>query len=72
MMEELLNEVQKTGLSREQAQAAIDSILGFLKAKLPPPLAGALDSLISGGTVGGGGFASEATAILGSLFEKNR
>ena len=48
-MKELINTiVQKTGISQEDAQKAVQVMLGFLKAKLPTPLAGQLDSFLSG------------------------
>jgi hypothetical protein len=69
-MDELLNRVtQKTGLSPDQAKAAVDSVLGFLKAKLPAPLASSLEGLVGGGGQGEG-LASKASAALGGLFHK--
>jgi hypothetical protein len=50
-MKELINRiVQKTGISQENAQKTVQVMLGFLKAKLPPPLALQLDSFLSAGT----------------------
>ena len=47
-MNELINViVQKTGISQENAQKAVQVTLGFLKTKLPAPLAGQLDSFLS-------------------------
>ena len=47
-MKELINTiVQKTGISEENAQKAVQVMLGFLKTKLPPPVAGQLDSFLS-------------------------
>ena len=47
-MKELINIiVQKTGISEENAQQAVQVTLGFLKAKLPTPLAAQLDSFLS-------------------------
>ena len=46
-MKELTNViVQKTGISEENAQKAVQMTLGFLKAKLPTPLAAQLDSFL--------------------------
>ena len=46
-MKELTNIiVQKTGISQENAQKAVQVMLGFLKTKLPAPLAGQLDSFL--------------------------
>jgi hypothetical protein len=50
-MNELTNIiVQKTGISQENAQKSVQVTLGFLKTKLPAPLAGQLDSVLSPGT----------------------
>ena len=50
-MKELINNiVQKTGISQENAQQSVQVTLGFLKTKLPTPLAGQLDSFLSAGT----------------------
>ena len=53
-MKELINIiVQKTGISEENAQKAVQVMLGFLKTKLPSPLAGQLDSFLSARTTSG-------------------
>ena len=50
-MKELINViVQKTGISEENAQKAMQVTLGFLKAKLPAPVAAQLDSFLSART----------------------
>ncbi len=59
---------QKTGLSPEQARTASETVLGFLKSKLPAPLAGQIDSLVAGS--GSGGIADAAKGI-GGLFGKS-
>jgi nucleoid DNA-binding protein len=54
MMDELINMVaQRTGLGPDKAKTAIDTVVGFLKTKLPAPLAEQLDSALAGG--GGAG-----------------
>ena len=46
-MKELINIiVQKTGISQENAQKSVQVTLGFLKTKLPAPLAAQLDSFL--------------------------
>jgi hypothetical protein len=46
-MNELTNIiVQKTGISQENAQKSVQVMLGFLKTKLPTPLASQLDSFL--------------------------
>jgi hypothetical protein len=53
-MNELVNiVVRKTGISRENAQKAVQATVGLLKNKLPGPLAGQLDSVLSGGALSG-------------------
>jgi hypothetical protein len=53
-MKELTNIiVQKTGISQENAQKAVQVMHGFLKTRLPAPLAGQLDSFLSPGTIPG-------------------
>jgi hypothetical protein len=47
-MKELINIiVQKTGISQENAQKSVQVTLGFLKTKLPTPLAAQLDSFLT-------------------------
>lgn len=49
-MDELVKLVsQKAGITEEQAQMAINLVVGFLKEKLPAPLAAQVDNLISNG-----------------------
>ena len=39
-MDQLVNAVmQKTGMPREQAEQAVNTVLGFLKERLPAPIA---------------------------------
>jgi len=75
MMDELIEHVSaKTGLSQDQTRAAVMAVIGFLKERLPAPLAGALDNLVNGqgsGTgAGGDTLAGEAESVLGALFAK--
>lgn len=63
-MEELINLVtQKTGLAPDKARAAVDTVLGFLKTRLPAPLASQLDGVLSG-KVG----ASDITKGISDMF----
>jgi nucleoid DNA-binding protein len=63
-MDELIKQVaQKSGITEAQAQTAVNTVLDFIKTKLPPNLAGQVDNLAAGksldlGSLGG----------LGSLF----
>lgn len=47
-MEQLIKMVsEKTGISADQAKGAVDTVLGFLKDKIPG-IGGQLDGLLSG------------------------
>ena len=49
-MNELVQIVQqKTGLSPEMAQKVVDTVIGYLKGKLPEPMASGLESMMGGG-----------------------
>ena len=55
-MDELIQQITaKTGISDDQARQAIDMAMGFVKEKLPEPIASQLDGFISGGGSGGDG-----------------
>ncbi len=77
MMNELVDTVaQKTGLSQDQAKAAIDSVLGFIKERLPASVSSCLEPHLAG-TAGADqaseeSLVSKATAAVGSLFGKNK
>lgn len=70
-MDELINLVsQRTGIPADKAQLAVTTVVGFLKDKLPAPIATQLDSLVSGGGAGvsgsiadGGGLGSVVNGI---------
>ena len=48
-MEELIKRItEKTGISEDQARTAITTVSSFLKEKLPAPLAGQVDNVLSG------------------------
>ena len=48
-MDELVKLVsQKTSLSEEMAKTAVETVVSFLKEKLPAPIAGQIDSVLGG------------------------
>jgi hypothetical protein len=59
--------VQKTGLSEEHAKLAVETVVGFLKAKLPAPIAAQLDGLIAGGGAGALGGLGDLGKLAGGL-----
>lgn len=40
---------EKTGISEEMAKTAVETVIGYLKEKLPEPIAGRLDGVLEGG-----------------------
>jgi len=67
-MDELIKLVtKKVGISEAQAKQAVETVLGFLKDKLPAPVASQIEGVLKGGEmpdVGGIG------KKLGGLFGK--
>ncbi|MCK7559229.1 hypothetical protein MKQ70_31380 [Chitinophaga sedimenti] len=48
-MQELIQQVQESaGISAEQAEKAIEAVKDFVKSKLPPMLAGNVDTWFNG------------------------
>lgn len=68
---------QKTGLSQEMAQKVVETVTGYLKTKLPEPMAAGLDSLLGAGSTGaaatgdaaaeGGGIMDKAKAMMAGV-----
>ncbi|WP_020470551.1 DUF2267 domain-containing protein [Zavarzinella formosa] len=66
-MEELITMVaQKTGIPPEQAKAAVETVLGYVKGKLPPAVGGQIDQFLSGGN----GTLDDLKSKIGGLFGK--
>lgn len=64
-MDELVKLVaEKTGLSEEMAQVAVNTVVDYLKDKLPGPAGAQLETLLEGGDV------SDLLGGLGSLLGK--
>ena len=67
-MDELIKRItEKTGISEDQARSAVNMVAGFLKEKLPAPLAGQVDNVLGGG----GGVSDtlgDAAAKVGNIF----
>ncbi len=59
--------VEKTGISEEAAQGAVDVVISFVKEKLPEPISGQVDGLLSGeiDPEGGGGIGGALKGMLG-------
>ena len=78
MLDELVRRIsEKTGLPEEQARGAAEAAIGFVKEKLPAPIAGQVDSYLGSGSVasddgvgtssGGGDLMGQAQNALGNL-----
>ena len=72
-MDELIKQVvERTGISEQQARGAVETVLGFLKARLPEPVAGQLDNIVGGAGGAAGGLADKAGDVLGGMFGGNK
>ena len=70
-MDEIINLVaDKTGISKDKAQTAVSTVLGYLKQRLPSPVAGQIDSFLSSGgsAAGGTGGLADAARNVGNMF----
>lgn len=56
--------VQKTGLPEATAKTAVETVIGYLKKKLPAPIAGQIDAVLKGGGLG------DAAKGLGGILGK--
>ena len=67
-MEEIIKQVtERAGISEAQARTAVETVLGFLKNRLPEPIAGQLDGVVGGAAGAAGGLAGAAGDVLGGL-----
>jgi len=72
MLDELVRRIsEKTGLPEEQARGAAEAAIGFVKEKLPEPIAGQVDNYLGGsgegGQESGGDLMGQAQNALGNL-----
>ena len=67
-MEELIRQVtERTGITDAQARTAIDTVMGYMRDKLPASMSGTLDGVLGGGANVAGGVADTAQNVLGGL-----
>ena len=65
-MDELVNQVaERVGIPHDKALAAVQVVVGYLKDKLPGPIASQIDGALSGQS--GGDIANQAQQALGDL-----
>lgn len=68
-MEELIKQVSaKAGISEDQARSAVNTVVDFMKDRLPAPIGGQLENLMSGkGDTLGGAVGDIASTVGGML-----
>ncbi|RPI65233.1 MAG: hypothetical protein EHM47_18940 [Ignavibacteriales bacterium] len=50
MMDDLIKKiVDKTGIPADKARSAAETVIGYIKSKLPDPISGQIDNVVSGG-----------------------
>lgn len=68
-MEEIIGQVaQKVGISADSARGAVETVIAFLKSKLPAAVGSQIDQAIGGGAAPAN--LGEAAKGLGGLFGK--
>lgn len=69
MLNDLIKQVsEKVGISEDQARSAVTMVIDAVKTKLPEPVAGQLDGLLSGNAAAG--LLNQASGALGGLLGK--
>jgi hypothetical protein len=77
-MDELIKQVStRSGISESQARTAIETVVGFIKERLPSPIAGQVDNVLNSqaGAIGSGidsvtDRAGDLMGGLGGMFGK--
>ncbi len=66
MNDELIKMVaDKVGISQDKASTAVDTVLGYVKNKLPQGISSQIDNVVGGGSSSGGGVTDAIGGILG-------
>lgn len=67
-MEELIKQVsERSGISEAQARKAVDTVMSYMRDKLPASVSGTIDSALGGGANVAGGVADTAQNVLGNI-----
>ena len=70
-MEQLIKMVsEKTGISEAQATTAVNTVVGFLKDKMPAGLGSQIESMIKGGSGSVSDMADGLKDKIGGMFGK--
>lgn len=68
-MEELIKQVSaKAGISDDQARSAVNTVVDFIKTRLPEPIAGQIENAMTGEGGGIGGTVGDMASKVGGLF----
>lgn len=68
-MEKLVGIVaEKAGITESQARIAVNTVVSFLKDRLPPAIAGKLEAYLNDDASGAGGL----TGKIGGMFNKKK
>ncbi len=55
----------KIGVSEDQANTAVETVIGYVKDKLPQPIANQVNNVVEGSS-SGGGIAGKVEGLFGS------
>ena len=56
MQQDLIRMVaERTGMSEDKARSAAETVIGYLRDKLPEPMSSQLDNIAGGGSMSAGG-----------------
>jgi uncharacterized protein (DUF2267 family) len=67
-MEELIKQVsERSGISEAQARKAVDTVMNYMRDKLPASVSGTIDSALGGGANVAGDVADTAQNVLGGI-----
>jgi uncharacterized protein (DUF2267 family) len=67
-MEELIKQVsERSGISEAQARKAVDTVMNYMRDKLPASVSGTIDSALGGGANAAGNVADTAQNVLGNI-----
>lgn len=70
-MEEIIQQItQRAGIDESQARTAVETVVSFLKDKLPAPIGGQIENVLGGVGTASGGLADSAGDMLGGIFGK--
>jgi hypothetical protein len=66
-MDEIVRLVaERTGIGEDQARTAVETVVGYIKEKLPAPIAGQVDNAL--GSSGAAGAVGNVADKLGGMF----